>query len=112
MCIRDSQISSSSLDGKQLDQLVVKLEKNKETLEIQGSGNGPIDAFIQGLNKKMEVELKVSDYHQHAISSGADAKAVAYVELFKDGYSAWGVGINSNTVIASLEAVISGLNRL
>ena len=108
----EHQISSSSLDGKQLDQLVVKLEKNKETLEIQGSGNGPIDAFIQGLNKKMEVELKVSDYHQHAISSGADAKAVAYVELFKDGYSAWGVGINSNTVIASLEAVISGLNRL
>ncbi|MDG2061181.1 MAG: 2-isopropylmalate synthase [SAR86 cluster bacterium] len=108
----EHQISSSSLDGKQLDELVVKLEKNKETLEIQGSGNGPIDAFIQGLNKKMEVELKVSDYHQHAISSGADAKAVAYVELFKDGYSAWGVGINSNTVIASLEAVISGLNRL
>ena len=56
--------------------------------------------------------LKISDYHQHAISSGADANAVAYVEINKDGNTTWGVGINPNTVIASLEAVLSGLNKL
>ena len=53
-----------------------------------------------------------ADYHQHAISSGSDAKAVAYSEISYQDQSVWGVGIHQNTVIAGLEAVINGLNRL
>ena len=95
-----------------MDRLSVKIQKNDKLLKIKGSGNGPIDAFINGLNKELNITLKISDYHQHAISSGADANAVAYVEINKDGNTTWGVGINPNTVIASLEAVLSGLNKL
>jgi 2-isopropylmalate synthase len=58
------------------------------------------------------MDIKISDYHQHAISSGSDAKAVAYSELLLNGQSVWGVGIHQNTVIAGLQSVISGLNRL
>ena len=106
------QISSSSIKGVQRDTLSVNIKKNKKEIEILGTGNGPIDAFIEGLNQNFNIQLKISDYHQHAISSGSDASAVAYVEISKNGSTSWGVGINSNTVIASLEAVISGLNRL
>ena len=95
-----------------MDRLSVKIQKKDKLLKIKGSGNGPIDAFINGLNKELNITLKISDYHQHAISSGADANAVAYVEINKDGNTTWGVGINPNTVIASLEAVLSGLNKL
>ena len=58
------------------------------------------------------MDITISDYHQHAISSGSDAKAVAYSELSLNGQSMWGVGIHQNTVIAGLQSVISGLNRL
>ena len=67
-----------------------------------------INAFKRDLN----IDIKISDYHQHAISSGSDAKAVAYSELVLRDKSIWGVGMHQNTVIASLLSVISGLNRL
>ena len=65
-----------------------------------------------GLSTNLDLEVKVADYHQHAISSGSDAKAVAYSEISYKEQSVWGVGIHQNTVIAGLESVINGLNRL
>jgi len=85
--------------------------QNSETL-IKGSGNGPIDSFINGLSEKIGMQIKVADYHQTAISSGSDAKAAAYIELEKDGKTFWGVGINPNTTRASFDAIIVGLSKL
>ena len=56
--------------------------------------------------------VRVLDYHEHAIGSGADAQAVAYLELrIGDGLTLFGVGIDSNIVSASLKAITSGLHR-
>ena len=85
---------------------------NDKKIVINGSGNGPIDSLINGLSKELGVEIKVSDYHQSAISSGSDAKAAAYIELEQDGKTSWGVGINPNTTRASFEAIIVGLSKL
>ena len=85
---------------------------NDKKIAINGSGNGPIDSLINGLSKELGVEIKVSDYHQSAISSGSDAKAAAYIELEQDGKTSWGVGINPNTTRASFEAIIVGLSKL
>ena len=68
--------------------------------------------MIDALSKDLNLIIRIADYHQHAISSGSDAKAVAYCEISNKNQSVWGVGIHQNTVIASLEAVINGLNRL
>ena len=68
--------------------------------------------MIDAIKKSFNLEIKISDYHQHAISSGSDAKAVAYSELVLANKSVWGVGMHQNTVIAGLLSVISGLNRL
>ena len=80
--------------------------------EISGSGNGPIDAFVNALNQKLSIDIKVSDYHQSAISSGSDAQAAAYIELQKGDKTSWGVGINPNTTKASFEAIIVGVAKL
>ncbi len=85
---------------------------DEKEVTINGSGNGPIDSFINGLSKELKTVIKVSDYHQSAISSGSDAKAAAYIELEQDGKTNWGVGINPNTTRASFEAIIVGLSKL
>ena len=92
--------------------LELNLNINGREVALSGSGNGPIDSLINGLREKTGTEIKVSDYHQSAISSGSDAKAAAYIELELDGKTSWGVGINPNTTIASFEAIIVGLSKL
>lgn len=104
--------SKANNDGTQSDQIELSLLSNSKKISIKGSGNGPLDAMIDAIKKDLDIDLKISDYHQHAISSGSDAQAVAYSELIFKDKSVWGVGIHQNTVIAGLESVISGLNRL
>ena len=104
--------SSSNKDGSQSDKISIVLNCDSKEITIEGSGNGPIDAMIDAIKKSFNLDIKISDYHQHAISSGSDAQAVAYSELLLEGESVWGVGIHQNTVIAGLLSVISGLNRL
>ncbi|HKX41958.1 MAG TPA: 2-isopropylmalate synthase [Burkholderiaceae bacterium] len=83
-----------------------------ETVAIDGEGSGPIDAFVAGLNQRTASNVRVLDYHEHSIASGADARAVAYLEL-RVGASetVFGVGIDTNIVAASLKAIVSGLAR-
>ena len=107
-----SYIKHSSSSKDDLHKLELKMNMNNEETTIQGSGNGPIDSFVNGLSEKIGVEIKVADYHQTAISSGSDAKAAAYIELEKDGKTFWGVGIHPNTTRASFDAIIVGLSKL
>ena len=86
------------------------------TMRVDGTGTGPIDAFVAGLNEATGAALRVLDYHEHAIGSGADARAVAYLELrigknASEGQTLFGVGIDANIVSASLKAIVSGLSR-
>ena len=78
---------------------------------IHGMGSGPIDAFVSALQLRDDTPIRVLDYHEHAIGSGADARAVAYVELRIGEQTLFGVGVHRNIVTASLNAVVSGLRR-
>ena len=80
-------------------------------LSVQGAGTGPIDAFVDGLAAATGESLRVLDYHEHAIGAGANARAVAYLELRVGEQTLFGVGIDTNIVSASLKAIISGLQR-
>ena len=104
--------SKANKDGSQTDEIEINLKVNDEIISLTGIGNGPIDAMVNSIKDYLKLDIKISDYHQHAISAGSDAKAVAYSELLLNGKSVWGVGIHQNTVIAGFESVISGLNRL
>ncbi|MBT9488802.1 MAG: 2-isopropylmalate synthase [Rubrivivax sp.] len=79
---------------------------------IEGQGNGPVDAFVDGLARASGVPIRVLDYHEHAIGEGAAARAVAYLELrIGDSRTLFGVGIDASIVGASMKAVLSGLQR-
>lgn len=80
-------------------------------IAVRGAGNGPIDAFVEGLGQATGESIRVLDYHEHAVASGADARAVAYLELRVGERTLFGVGMDANIVSASLKAIVSGLQR-
>lgn len=83
-----------------------------EEISLSGEGNGPIDAFFNALNKIGISGYEFISYHEHAISSGSNAKAAAYIELKKaDGNRVFGVGVESNINIASIKGVLCAINR-
>jgi len=81
---------------------------------ISGEGNGPVSAFVDAISA-LEYHVRVLDYAEHALSSGGDALAAAYVECEvgegEDSSVVWGVGMDANIVVASLKAVTSAVNR-
>jgi 2-isopropylmalate synthase len=78
--------------------------------QLTGVGNGPIDAFVHALSD-VDIEVRVLDYAEHAMSAGGDAQAAAYVEAEVNGTVLWGVGVDANIVTASLRAVVAAVNR-
>ena len=101
----------NTIDGGN-DSIKVEAKLKQNKLEFSGSGNGPIDAMIQGINKKMGLNLSVTDYHQHSLGTGSDAKAVAYIEVSDGNKTRWGVGIDENTIRASLRAIMIGFDKI
>ena len=88
------------------------LDWDGEVRAIEGRGNGPVDAFIQALSSATGHDIRVVDYHQHAIGTGADASAVAYMELRVDGIrTLFGVGADADIIAASFKAIVSGVRR-
>jgi 2-isopropylmalate synthase len=79
---------------------------------ISGGGAGPIDAFVHAMNKALGLDVRILDYQEHAIGSGANARAIAFVEIqARGGDPLFGVGIHRNIVTASLTAITSAVNR-
>jgi 2-isopropylmalate synthase len=103
-----SHHTSAAVDAK--DVLTVEVSVDGEARQLEGEGNGPISAFCDALGS-IGAPVRVLDYAEHALSAGSDAQAAAYVECEIGGEVMWGVGIDSNTVTASLRAVLSALNR-
>ncbi|MFC5606532.1 2-isopropylmalate synthase [Variovorax soli] len=88
------------------------LKWDGEIRAIEGRGNGPVDAFIRALSEATGHAIRVIDYHQHAIGTGADARAVAYMEVRVDeSRTLFGVGIDADIISASLKAIVSGVTR-
>jgi 2-isopropylmalate synthase len=103
-----SKYSTATVDDKV--ELTLSGAVDDRLTVLTGIGNGPIDALIRAL-ADLDISVRVLDYAEHALSSGGDAQAAAYVECEVDGMVRWGVGIDSNIVTASLRAVTSAVNR-
>jgi 2-isopropylmalate synthase len=84
---------------------------NAAPLLLDGTGNGPVDAFVDALSKATGQAIQVLDYHEHSIGAGAQARAAAYLELRVAGAVLFGVGIDANIATASIKAVLSGWQR-
>ena len=104
--------STEDSSGNTSDQIEISLEDKNNKVNLSGIGGGPIEAFVSSINNYFSTSISVSDYHQQSVTSGADAKAAAFIELTMDGKNEWGAGIDGNTTKASFQAIVSGLNKL
>jgi 2-isopropylmalate synthase len=100
--------TSSVIDAKHV--LAAEVSVDGRPQQVEGVGNGPISAFCDALDS-IGVTARVLDYAEHALTEGTDAQAAAYVECEIGGQVFWGVGIDTNTVTASMRAVLSAVNR-
>ena len=100
---------ASSVEGG-LDTLSVDLVDGGTPVTLEGTGNGPIAAFVDAVSQ-VGVDVRVLDYAEHALSAGGDATAAAYVECAVGDEVLWGVGIDPSITTASLKAIISAVNR-
>jgi 2-isopropylmalate synthase len=104
-------VHTSSAAGER-DALTVNVYVDGDLRTLEGTGNGPIAAFVDALNGlEHGYDVRVLDYAEHALSAGGDAVAAAYVECLVGEQVLWGVGIDANIVTASLKAVLSAVNR-
>jgi 2-isopropylmalate synthase len=97
-------------EAETLDQIIAaSLRFNDRPILVHGYGNGPIDAFLNGLN----LDLSVHHYEERSLTQGSDAVAIAVVELRARtlANNLHGVGIHANIVTASLMAILSAINR-
>ncbi|GGL11594.1 2-isopropylmalate synthase [Mangrovihabitans endophyticus] len=106
--IRVERYSTATVDGKvEIDAEVMHRGTRRPLI---GVGNGPIDAYVQAL-QPLAIKVRVLDYAEHALSSGGDAQAAAYVECEVGDRTVWGVGLDANIVTASIKALTSAVNR-
>jgi len=90
--------------------LSVDVVDHGEDVTLEGTGNGPLAAFVDAISK-VGVDVRVLDYAEHALSEGGDATAAAYVECQVGDDVLWGVGIDPSITTASLKAIVSAVNR-
>jgi 2-isopropylmalate synthase len=101
-----------SADKRSFADVEILLLANGEEKTIRASGNGPLDAFCSAMQKSITGEFSLCSYHEHALNSGSSATAAAYIEIeTPDGRKMWGVGIDTDIIVASIKAVMSALNR-
>ena len=104
--------STEDSSGITSDKVEITLKVEKDKVNLVGIAGGPIEAFVSAINNHFATSITVSDYHQHSVTSGADAKAAAFIELTLESKNEWGAGIDGNTVKASFQAIVAGLNKL
>ncbi|WP_298417518.1 2-isopropylmalate synthase [Brevibacterium sp.] len=102
---------SGSAEGRPSERVEVDLIVDGQERSYEGHGNGPIDALVKILIENFDVDVRLQDYTEHAIGSGADTTAAAYVELAVADRVVWGAGLHPNITKASLKAVVSAVNR-
>ncbi|MFB9238559.1 2-isopropylmalate synthase [Plantactinospora siamensis] len=96
------------VDGKV--ELEVEVSAGGKRRSLSATGRGPIDAYVNAI-AELDFQVRVLDYHEHAMSAGGDAQAAAYVECDVEGRQLWGVGLDQNIVTATMGAITSAINR-
>jgi 2-isopropylmalate synthase len=104
-------VEQQATDTAEGTAIVARIADGETLRNISGRGNGPIDAFVAGLRDGLGIAISVRDYHEHATTTGANAAAVAYVELEVGTQHVVGIARDANIVTASLRAIVNGLNR-
>ena len=93
-------------------EIEMEMTRDGQPVRVRGAGNGPIDATVDAFSRGLGIAVRVMDYHEHAMTTGADANAACYVEVrVGDSPTGFGAGVDTSIVTASLKAMVSGVNR-
>lgn len=99
-------------DSQQKVDMIIYAQYENKTVEISGTGNGPIDAAAHALSQYAQMDISVVDYSEHSVAEGSDVEAVCYVEVKVDNTkTVFGVGKDKNIIAAAVKALINGVNR-
>ncbi|MBU0945157.1 MAG: 2-isopropylmalate synthase [Proteobacteria bacterium] len=102
---RDEQGSMAEIEA------VIEVEGVERT--IAATGNGPLDAFCTALRNQLSGDFSLCQYHEHALTKSSSSKAVAFIQIeMSDGRKKWGVGVDTDIIVASIKGVLSSLNRI
>ena len=103
---------TSQQDGSRVVSCTARISVDGIRRELHGSGNGPIAAFVQALNQNDIADFKVLTYSEHALGEGAQAQAIAYIQIqLPSGATFFGAATDTNIELAAVKAVLSALNR-
>lgn len=112
LALKDYELIHSTSDKGRVD-CTASILVDGEEKQIQGTGNGPINAFVHALEDADLKDIKVTDYRSHAVRGGSDANAAAYVQVqHDDGRLLWGCGIDASIEMAGLKALVTAWNLL
>lgn len=106
-----TESQSESFDSKMTERIELEFLVDGQERRYVAYGNGPLDATVNVLNEHFGLDIRVQDYSEHAIGSGADTMAAAYVEISMGDRVLWGAGMHPNITRASIRALISAVNR-
>lgn len=109
--LNSCQINTEKSPGQRTEVVAVLGKSGVEGI-IQGVGNGPVDAFVNGIRDYFRISLDVVLFAEHALEQGAGAKAIAYAGIRQDDVTSYGAGVDQNISRASIKAVVSALNRM
>ncbi len=115
--LKDFHVIKRHVDAESQEssaEVVATIEINGEDKLVSANGNGPLDAFCAAVTTQLDTTFDISSYHEHALDGGSGAMAAAYIEIEINGSGTkrWGVGVDTDIIIASIKAVISCLNRM
>jgi 2-isopropylmalate synthase len=100
------QLAGFHLDHDQHETIAARLVSGAGEITVTGTGNGALDAFVNALERQLGQVIEITDYHEHAITAGSDAKAACYVRLKYNGGTHTGIACHDDIVTASLNAVL------
>ncbi|AEJ62377.1 2-isopropylmalate synthase [Spirochaeta thermophila DSM 6578] len=92
--------------------VTARVKEHGEEKVLTGTGNGPIDAFVHAMKGQGWNDFEITDYHEQALGKGSDTEAVAYIRITRDGRDYWGAGRHTDTIAASIHALLSAYNRV
>lgn len=115
-CLSSFNVVKRHVDNDEQESLAkieAVIENNGEEILIAADGNGPLDAFCTAMKQGVINNFSLSRYQEHALTKSSKSKAVAYIQVnMADGRKQWGVGIDTDIIVASIKAVLSALNRV
>ncbi|MGQ0484092.1 MAG: alpha-isopropylmalate synthase regulatory domain-containing protein [Hyphomicrobiales bacterium] len=104
--------SQSDAAGGGAQAMTARITIDSQTKIVSGRGNGPLAAFVDAMKMECGIDFELAGYREHIIGTGSKAEVAAYVELrFPSNRSFHGAGIDTSMAVASLKAVVSGVNR-